>query len=123
MLVLCKISGLFLNTLTDHDKYCLDYRDNLTQKIQILLSQKEKTFSQFFSGFSKSTINFVDFQNNMTLIADIFPKLRTPKKVIREMSVKSRFRGLFPNKHGKWAKRLLKPAQRYFYHICRSLCT
>ena len=83
MLVLCKIFRLFVNTLTDKDKYCLLYRDNLTQPIQILLSQKKKTFSQFFSGFLKSTINFVDFQKKMTLIADAFPKLPSPKKVIR----------------------------------------
>ena len=83
MLVLCKISGLFLNTLTDDDKYSLLYRDNLTQPIQILLSQKQKTFSQFFSGFLKRTLNFEHFQKKMTLIADLFPKLPSPKKVIR----------------------------------------
>ena len=31
----------------------------------------------------------------MTLIADFFPKLRTPKNVARYMSNKSRFKGLF----------------------------
>ena len=44
--------------MTDDDKYCLLYRDNLRQPIQILLSQKQKTFSQFFSAFLKSTLNF-----------------------------------------------------------------
>ena len=82
MLVLCKILGLFGNTLSDHDRYCLLYRDNLTQPIQILLSQKQKTFSQFFSAFLKSTLNFEHFQKKMTLIADVFPKLLSPKKVI-----------------------------------------
>ena len=51
MLVLCKILGMLVNTLTDDDKYCLLYRDNLTEPIQILLSQKQNTFSQFFSAF------------------------------------------------------------------------
>ena len=83
MLVLCKISGLFLNTLTDDDKYCVLYRDNLTQSIQILLSQKQKTFSEFFSAFFKSTLNFERFKKKMTLIADVFPKYASPKKVIR----------------------------------------
>ena len=83
MLVLCKISGLFLNTLTDDDKYSLLYRDNLTQPIQILLSQKEKTFSEVFSAFSKSTLNFEHFQKKITLIGDVFAKLPSPKKVIR----------------------------------------
>ena len=51
MLVLCKILGLFFNTLSEDDKYCLLYNDNLLESIQILLSQKQKTFSEFFSGF------------------------------------------------------------------------
>ena len=83
MLVLCKILRLFVNTLTDDDKYSLLNRDNLTQPIQILLSQKQKTFSQFFSAFFKSTLNFEHFQKKMTLIADVFPKLPSPKKAIR----------------------------------------
>ena len=83
MLVLCKISGLFLNTLTDDDKYSLLYGDNLTQPIQILLSQKQKTFSQFGSAFLKSTLNFEHFQKKINLIGDVFRKLPSPKIVIR----------------------------------------
>ena len=83
MLVVCKISRLFLNIVTDDDKYCLLYRDNLTQLIQILLSQKRKTFSEFFSAFLKCTLNFEHFEKNMTLIADVFSKLPSAKKVIR----------------------------------------
>ena len=62
MLVIWKILRLFVNTLTDDHKYCLLYRDNLTQPIQILVSQKQKTFSLFFSAFLKSTLNFEHFQ-------------------------------------------------------------
>ena len=58
MLVLCKILRLNLYTLTDDDEYCLLYKDKLTQAIQILLSQKEKNFSPFFSAFFKSRLNF-----------------------------------------------------------------
>ena len=83
MLVLCKIFRIFVNTLTVNDKYCLLYRENLTQPIQILLSQKQKAFSQFFSPFLKSILNFEPFQKKMTLRAHIFPKLPSPKKVIR----------------------------------------
>ena len=84
MLVLCKILRLFVNTLTDNDKYSLLNRDNLTQPIQILLSQKQKTFSVFLSTFLKFTLNFEHFQKKkMALIADIFSKLPSPKKVIR----------------------------------------
>ena len=62
MLVLCKILRLFVKTLTDDDKYSLPYRDNLTQPIQILLSEKQKTFSEFFCPFLKSTLNFAQFE-------------------------------------------------------------
>ena len=82
MLVLCKILGLFVNTLSEDDKYCLLYNDNLLQPIQILLSQKQKTFSEFFSRFLKSTLNFEHFEKKINLIADIFPKLPSTKIVI-----------------------------------------
>ena len=59
--MLRKILRLFVNTLTDDDKYSLLYRDNLTQPIQILLSQKQNTFSAFISALFKSTLNFAHF--------------------------------------------------------------
>ena len=62
MLVLCKILRLFVNTLTDDDKYCLLYIDNLTQPFQILFSQKQKNFSELFSAFLKSTLSFARFE-------------------------------------------------------------
>ena len=80
MLLLCKFLRLFVKTLTDDEKYCLLYRHNLTQPIQILLSQKQKTFSELFSAFSKASLNFAHFRKKMTLIADIIPKLPSPKR-------------------------------------------
>ena len=37
----------------------------------------------------------------MTLIADLFPKLRTPENVVRYMSKKSSFKGPFARQHVK----------------------
>ena len=82
-LVLCIILRLFFNTLTADDKYSLLNIDNLTQPIQILLSQKQKTFSQFFSAFLKPALNFEHFQKKEDLIADVFQKLPSAKKVIK----------------------------------------
>ena len=62
LLVTCKISRLFPNTLSADGKYSLLNRDNLTQPIQMQLSRKQKTFSEFFSAFLKSSLNFVLFQ-------------------------------------------------------------
>ena len=62
LLVICKISRLFPNTLSADGKYSLLNRDNLTQPIQMQLSQKQKTLSQFFCPFLKSTLHFEHFQ-------------------------------------------------------------
>ena len=53
-----KILSFFLNTLTVNDKHYLLNRDNLTQTIQIELSQTQKSFFQFFHAFLKSILNF-----------------------------------------------------------------
>ena len=55
-----KILRLFVNTLTVNDKHYLLNRDNLTQPIQMQLSQKQKSFSEFFFfAFLKSILNFI----------------------------------------------------------------
>ena len=46
------------------DKCSLPNRDNSIQPIDMQLSQKLKTFSWFFSAFSKSRLSFEYFQKN-----------------------------------------------------------
>ena len=58
LLVIYKILRLLVNTLTADDKHYLLNRDNLAQRIQMQLSQKQKTFSEFFFAFLKSVLNF-----------------------------------------------------------------
>ena len=53
----------------------------------------------------------------MTLIADLFPKLRIPENVIRYMSKKSRFKGPFDRQHGKLFQIQLQSGQQHFHHI------
>ena len=93
--------------MTADDKYYLLNRDNLKQPIPTHLSHKQKGFSQFFLPFSKSTLNFEHLQKKMTFIADLFPKLRTPKFVLRYISKKSRFKGPFDRQHGKRVQTLV----------------
>ena len=52
----------------------------------------------------------------MTCIADLFPKLRTPKNVVRYMSKKSRFKGPFDWQHGKRVHTLLSSEPQHRYH-------
>ena len=63
LLLTWKILGLLLNTLAADEKYLVLHRDNLTIPIQMQLSQKQKTFSQFFAAFLKSTLNFKHFES------------------------------------------------------------
>ena len=53
---------MFVSTLGVVEKYSFPKRDNLTESIQMQLSQKQKTFSQFLSAFSTSRLNFEHFQ-------------------------------------------------------------
>ena len=63
LLLTCKILGHFLKILAADHKYLVLNRDNLTISIQMQLSQKQKTFSQFFAAFLKSTLNFKHFES------------------------------------------------------------
>ena len=53
-----KILRLFVDTLTVDDKHYLLNRDNLSQRFQMQLSQKQKNFLNFFFEFLKSLLNF-----------------------------------------------------------------
>ena len=103
LLVIQKTLRLFVNTLTLDDKHYVLNRDNLTQPIQIQLSQKQKTFSEFFfSSFSESMLNFKHL-----------PKLR---KMVR-WSKKPIFRGPLEEEVGKWVETLLQSEWLYFGNI------
>ena len=58
LLVISEILGRSVNTLTDVDKYSICNRENIQQSTQMQLSHKEKTLSDFFASFLKSTLNF-----------------------------------------------------------------
>ena len=76
--------------------------------IQMHLCKKQKTFSEFFSAFFESALNFEHIQKKVTLIAYIIPKLTTTKNVLRQMSKSSRFREPLDKRHGKRAEALIQ---------------
>ena len=118
LLVTCKISRLFPNTLSSDGKYSLLSRDNLREPIHMQLSPKQKIFCDFFSAFLKSSLNFERLKTKKkTLIAEVFPKLQTPKHMVTSMSKKSRCKGSFEKQHGKCAQTLLKYQGLLLYHI------
>ena len=51
LLVIHKILRLFVNTLTVDEKRYLVTRDNFTQRIETQLSEKQKSFFNFFFFF------------------------------------------------------------------------
>ena len=85
------------------------------------LSRKQKTLSEFFSSFFKSSFNLEHFQKEMTLIADVFPKLRTLKNMIISMLKKSCFRASVEKQHRKCPKALFKFEGQPLDHIPWSL--
>ena len=82
LLVIHKILRPFVHTLAVNDKQYLLNRDNLAQPIQLELSQKQKTFSQFVFSFLKSLLNYKHSSKKMTLRVDVYPKLPTPKNMV-----------------------------------------
>ena len=56
------MSKLFPNILCANGKYSLLATDNLMQRLQMLLSRKQKSFSEFFSSFLKSSLNLQQIQ-------------------------------------------------------------
>ena len=64
LLLTCQILGPPVNTLAADERYPVLNRDDLSVGSQIQLSQKQKTFSQFFAAFLKFSLNFQYFQKN-----------------------------------------------------------
>ena len=82
--MISKILGLYCNTLTANDMHSVLNRDNLLQHIQMQLSQKQKSFPQFFFlHFRNLNLIWNILEKKMTLIADVFLNLRNPKNVPR----------------------------------------
>ena len=73
---------LFANTLTANDKHYLINRDNLTQPIQMQLSDKQKTFSQFFFAFLICILIFQHFPKKITLVADVFLEIPAARNMV-----------------------------------------
>ena len=76
--------------------------------IQMHLCKKQKIFSQFFSAFSESALNFEHFQKKRIFIAYVFPKVPTTKNVLRQMSKSFRFRETIDKRDSKWAEALIQ---------------
>ena len=98
-------SILFLIQTTQRNQLKWNYLEN------------KKSFPDFFLNASNLVSVLNIFKRKITLVADIFPKLRTPKNVVRSMSKKSRFTEPFQKQDGKGTQTLLKSERQHLYHI------
>ena len=79
--------------------------------------KNKKLFHNYFLHFRNLHEILNICNKKMSFIADLFPKLRTPKDVVRYLSKKSRFKGAFDRQHGKRVQTLLWSESKYHYHI------
>ena len=81
-LVRSKILGLFVNTLTAEYTYSRRNMQTFTQEVQTPLSLKQKIFSDFLLRFWNLYEMENIFKKKENLLAQVFPKLLTPKEVV-----------------------------------------
>ena len=83
LLLTCQILRLLVNTLATDEKYPLLNRDNLTIPIQMKISQKQKTFSEFFLAFLRSRINLKHFETEDDLHRFCIFEITDSENVVR----------------------------------------
>ena len=100
-LVIGEILGVFVNTLTADGKCPDEDWKSLQLPIQMQLSEKRKTFSQFLIHFSmlRKILNIL--KEKMIVIANMFPKLQTVKIFVRKLSQEHRFNTSFGSQYMK----------------------
>ena len=69
-----KMLAFSVNTLTSDGKYPVQGCENLQLPIQMQLSEKQKTFSEFFFHFLNLHQILNIFKKKMIVIANVFPK-------------------------------------------------
>ena len=96
-----KIWELLVNTLAVNEKYPVLKRDNLTIPIQMQLSQKQKTFSEFFAAFLECRLKFKYFEKKDHPHRFCLSEITDSENVVRYITKKSCFRGPFNKQSGK----------------------
>ena len=90
------------------DKCPLPNRDNLMQPIHMQVSQKLNNFSQFSRAFSKSRLDFEQFEKKDDAHSLFISEATACENMVRDMCEKSRFRLPFQKEHGKLLSTMFK---------------
>ena len=115
-----EILGVFVETVTADSKYPVPDFKNFQLPIQMQLSEKRKTFSQFLFHLSmlREILNIL--KEKMIVIANMFPKLQTVKIFVRKLSQEHRFRTGFGSQQEKASQLTPKSPRERFYHVLSS---
>ena len=119
-LAIAEILEVFVNILTADYKYPVQDCENLPLPIQMQLSEKRKTFSDFVFHFC-NLHQILNLLNKKTIVsANVFPKLHTVKILVRPLSKKRHLTTRFRSQHVKApqipAKSPSEPFDHVFHH-------
>ena len=109
-----KMLRRFVNMLTADDKYSPHSWEKSLRPVQTQL-QFQRQVLTFFIAILKSTWTFAHSEKRISLIAQIFSKLFTPKNVLSWMPNSSCFRAPFKNERVHGFQTVMKPAGEHFY--------
>ena len=82
--------------------------------------KNKKLFPSFLLDFWNLHQILNVLKKNMIVIANLFPKLKTVKKLVGPLSKKSRFRTCFGSQHVKVSQILAKSQWERFFHVFSS---
>ena len=108
---------MFVNTLNADGKCPVQYCENLQLPIQTQLSEKQKTFSEFFFPFLESTSNFKHLRTKMMVIANMFRKLETGKNFVTTPCKKCCFGTRLDSEHVKVFQIVAESTWERFFHV------
>ena len=99
---------VLVDRLTLDAKYPVHDCENMLLPIQMQFSEKRKIFSEFFFPFwnLKQIVNIL--KKRMIVIANVFPKLKTVKILLRLLSKNNCLRTRFDSQHVKRSQILAK---------------
>ena len=83
--------------------------------------KNEKHFLHFLSHLWNLHQILNTLEKKMIVIANVFPKLQTVKKLVKPLCRKRRFRTSFDSQRVNWCQTLVKSAWEHLYHVFSSL--
>ena len=116
-LVLCKILGVLVNTLTTDGKYPVQGCENLRLQFKCNYLKNEKLFLAFLFLFWILHQICNTLKEKIIVIANVFPNLQTVKIFVRKLCQERGLRTGFGGQHGKASQMIAKFPWEWFFHF------